>query len=82
MRNKEWILTYNHLDNKVMGEPDRPELKEKFTVTFELYDDDGEHYFTGRMTEKLSDSHMILDPLDYCQGLWGCTEMKINGETI
>jgi len=81
MRNKHWIYTYNHIDNKVMIEVTE-EVKAKFPVEFKLYDDDGKLYLTGRMTSKLEDSHMILDPLDCAEGAWGCTEMRINGETV
>ena len=77
MRNVDWIFTYNHIDDKPMRFPD----DKLFPVKFKLFDDDGELYFTGYMTEALFDSSDILDPLDYAEQ-WGCTEMKINGETI
>ncbi len=79
MRDTEWVLTYNHLDNK----PYPGEKEEKFCVPFELYDDDGILYFSGYMTENLEHSgEEIFDPLDYAMAAWGCTELRVRGEIV
>jgi len=78
MRNRDWFYTYNHLDDVPMQNPDPV----KFPVEFDLYDDDGNLYLTGRMTQNFFDSVFVLDPLDYAEGNWGCTEMRVNGVTI
>lgn len=77
MRNIDWIFTYNHIDDEPMRIPD----EKLFPIKFELFDGDGEQYFTGYMTKELYGGYNLFDPLDYAEQ-WGCTEMKINGETI
>lgn len=49
------------------------------TLSIRLLDDDGEVYFTGRMTRKaLMDSpeHIAFAPLDRTQDAYGCTELQ------
>ncbi len=85
MRNVNWILTYNHLDDKPMSiqtkmsKEKRQEMK-KFSIPFKLFDDDGILYFSGKMTIGLYNAgEQIFNPLDYASAAWGCTELKVRG---
>ena len=71
-----YTLTYNHLDNKKMKDP-----LYYHNVEFQLFDDDGNLYFTGKMSQCLYNSHLILNPRDDAEA-WGVTEMKIGGQVV
>lgn len=85
MRGKSWVLTYDHLEQKKMQDPGPEHVH-----PFKLFDDDGELYFSGAMTDRLynSSGEGIFEPLDYAMGAWGCTELQVvnpstgNYETI
>lgn len=73
---KHWTITVDHLyPDELQAEP-RPE----HTIPFKLYDDDGNLYYTGLMSEKLYDAgEEIFQPLDWAMVDSGCTGMKVNG---
>jgi hypothetical protein len=74
MRGKDWVLIYNHMDEKAM-QPAGP----KHIHLFRLYDDDGNLNFLGAMTDELYNSpgEGIFEPLDYAIDAWGCTELQV-----
>lgn len=73
-----WVVTRDHLDEKdieVIGprniKPENVELlKSGKGIPFKMFDDDGELYYTGRMTS------VSFDPLDhYGAPNAGCTRL-------
>ena len=81
MQGKGWTITKSYIGGICREAPTKKQV-----IPFTLYDDDGNLYFYGLMTEKLYDSHRIFDPLDANMDDYGCTTMKVktkNGwETI
>lgn len=73
-RNDEWVITYDHLESAKVNFP-----MKGHTVPFRLFDDDDILYYSGFMTEKLYDSHLIMDPLDWATHDSGCTRLDVNG---
>tara|TARA_Y100001938_G_scaffold4387_1_gene5507 strand:- start:2442 stop:2711 length:270 start_codon:yes stop_codon:yes gene_type:complete len=54
-------------------------------LTFSLYDDDGICYAEGILWATEDDYQMeesLSDPLRWAMRMWGCTDIKINGESI
>jgi len=80
-----WSITENYIDAKeklVSGPSDAsPELLEKLKKegeTFKMYDDDGTHYYTG----KIIGDYDGFEPLDdYGEPNAGCTEIKYKNPT-
>lgn len=82
-----WVITYDHLENKEIPFPNyKDEIVESFNkeelIDFRLFDDDGELYFSGKMRKKYLESSYPFGPLDWAMNDSGCTYMEYleNGE--
>ena len=73
----EWMITFNHLDNKYLL-PSAP----PYIVKFEIFGPNNVKHFTGWMTVFLSNTTGIHAPLDHCRAYHGSTHMVINGEVF
>ena len=82
-----WIIYFDHVENRrveVVGPSDvNPDLvialKRSGGEPFELYDDDGNLYFSGAILGDYSG----FEPLDdYGMPAAGCTQVKLNGEWL
>jgi hypothetical protein len=71
-----WIVKFDHLEKRELNTDVTRQEQRKYSVPFRLFDDDGVLYFSGAMTEKLYDSHNILEPLDVLMPDYGCTELQ------
>lgn len=77
-----WLITWNNLDCKktqITG-PSNCDEKEALKLelhphakSFKMYDDDGEHYFTGKYLGP--DGEQMFGPLDDFGRAYGCTEI-------
>lgn len=62
-------------------ENDKPEIIDP--MTFQLRDDDGELYITGRIAKALyEEGEEVFHPLSWGEASLGCTELRINGKVI
>lgn len=76
-----WIITYDHLENKEIPLPNyKDEIIQAFNkeelVDFRLFDDDGELYYSGKMRKKYLESDYPFGPLDWAMNDSGCTYME------
>ena len=73
-----WQVTFDHLDKKAISifgphDADRGDL-DKCTIPFRMYDDDGELYYEGKMSEECEG----FEPLDdFGMPNAGCTEIRL-----
>lgn len=78
-----WRITLNHMSGNlctITGPENADErLLEDVGETFELYDDDGELYFTGTIHGHFTG----FEPLDdFGQPGYGCTEIRYDGKRL
>lgn len=81
MKTKHWTITKDHLE-RPGSEFNRAETEKAadHVIPFKLYDDDGNLYYEGYMSEKLYEAgEAIFEPLDWAMADAGCTELKVNG---
>jgi len=80
MQGPGWTITKCHLPSDQHIKLPHP--KPAHVVPFELFDDDDHLYFSGLMSEKLEDSHRIMDPLDANMGAYGVTYIHVRGKLV
>lgn len=77
-----WIVTKDHIDdganNKLFGPRNADPCLKSEPSRFSLYDDDGECYFEGMLYGDYSG----FEPLDDLGAAWGCTEIRLNRESL
>lgn len=89
-----WLITHDHVDEgRAVGtigpsgatQPQQAELMSGQGQEFELFDDDGILYYTGRLVCDLEDfgsEEVVFGPLDeFGAPFAGCTKIKWSGDS-